>query len=140
MLQGHVASAERSVLCNVPSRTLEDCRCLIQHSRRSVKGIGPEADGWSSGALIQFVGQGLAGKRMQVNNDRSTMGCERLVNEICEGCGVGMEPTVEESLISLRVRRPQRLPTRSRLVDGSHANGEHRFIITKESLGINEQP
>ena len=78
---------------------------------------------------------------MEIHDDGSSVLCERLVDEIREGCGVWMEPTVEKALIPVRVRRPQGLPTEMS-TDTRHPcqrrASVHRHPVNR--LGVDEEP
>src|SRR5664279_2429302 len=120
---------------------LDHYRLNLGHLTEEVEGhVGADADTRPWGLAIEFVGQGLARVRMQVDEHRSATARQGGGDQVAQCRSVGMKPTVEQPVISVGVGASKWPLIRRGLIDGAHSYCEHRFGVVDESLRIDQEP
>gem|GEM_PF-4835777 len=139
VLQGDVGAGKRCVLGH-PTRVIAE---RFERGRSqtfgSVVGISAYTDARTLGRWIPLIRQGSFGKGMEIDDHRVSVIGQRLIHELGESCGVGMEPLIEEALVANWVVVPQRAEIRCDVVDGPHPDRRHWFTLTHKPFGIDHE-
>jgi len=76
---------------------------------------------------------------MQIDDVGSPLGRQGLVDEVRERSRIGSEVPFNEVVVTDAIRLSQEATVRSRRVDRTHTDCQHRLVRTEEPLGVDGQ-